>query len=271
MHAPRRSGICGGDGHLSVADADGGGCSADQLRRAGGAGSTRTCVSIRHRRRGAARSRWAQRLALIRPCTADVGVREPIALRTQRSARRPARWRRHGSHVGARRRAARRAARGDPRGGRSGRAHDPRSALPDRRRTSIRCGAACCALSRDMCDPHLDARAVRDRALVAALPTCMPRWSRQVGRTTAATASCGGRSVRRGRSRSRSAAFAALRRRGFRDSSSALHLLANTYCAGRWFSSEISGAIGPSVLTPRSAILSALSGLLKHGSAAVGS
>jgi len=41
--------------------------------------------------------------------------------------------------------------------------------------------------------------------------------------------------------------------------------LSKTYCAGRWFSIGISGAIGPLVLIPRQAIASALSGMLHHG------
>src|SRR5258707_8900713 len=45
----------------------------------------------------------------------------------------------------------------------------------------------------------------------------------------------------------------------------------NTYCAGRWPVREISGAIGPSVRTPRKAIHSDLNGLAKLASAAVGS
>src|SRR5262245_40130131 len=44
-----------------------------------------------------------------------------------------------------------------------------------------------------------------------------------------------------------------------------------TYCAGRWVASEISGAIGPSVRTPRSHTHSVLSGLVAAIWAAVGS
>src|SRR5580658_412257 len=45
--------------------------------------------------------------------------------------------------------------------------------------------------------------------------------------------------------------------------------LSKTYCAGRWFSIGISGAIGPLVLTPRQAIASALSGCFIMALAAV--
>src|ERR1700733_12628295 len=47
--------------------------------------------------------------------------------------------------------------------------------------------------------------------------------------------------------------------------------LSKTYCAGRWFSMAISGAIGPLVLMPRQATASALSGCFIMASAAVGS
>src|SRR5580692_6564073 len=47
--------------------------------------------------------------------------------------------------------------------------------------------------------------------------------------------------------------------------------LSKTYCAGRWFSMAISGAIGPLVLIPRQATASALSGCFIMASAAVGS
>src|SRR5205807_8438024 len=43
------------------------------------------------------------------------------------------------------------------------------------------------------------------------------------------------------------------------------------YCAGRWLSRLISGAIGPVVRTPRSATHSALKGLFSAAVAAVGS
>ena len=49
-----------------------------------------------------------------------------------------------------------------------------------------------------------------------------------------------------------------------------LHLAANTYCAGRWFSSGISGAIGPSVRAA-DGDASAASGVADRGVGRVGS
>ena len=74
---------------------------------------------------------------------------------------------------------------------------------------------------------------------------------------------CGRVVCRLGGCRSPSRLSRALRWRGSPTSRSCTWL-SNTYCAGRWLASEISGAIGPSVRTPRSATCSALSGCCKH-------